>query len=424
MPLKSGSSQEIISANIEELIKAGHSKEQAAAIAYKEAGKAEDKLQGEGGKQAGCGNTGETETKPMVQSMDSSREVDINNYVSILSNPISRSGVFPYLGKSIGADEPDKIYMVLRPEEELANPEAINSFKLLPMINDHVMLGSQEQGLTAPEKKGIEGTTGDLVEFKDGILYANLKIFSQKLYDLIKKGKTDLSLGYRCIYEKASGMFNGEPYEYIQRNLRGNHLALVDSARCDVAVLDSMFTFDHLDINLIGDAIMAEEENKDKVTKDNEEAYKEKEAEKAKDGEEEEEAKDKKGKDYDDTEKKDGMDASEVAKIVQREVKVAMDSFKATASKDIMNDIKQRDDLARNLSQHIGVFDCADKTLSEVAAYGVEKLGLDCASGEEFAVLRGFMAGRKASSVSNFTMDASTGSTPSALSELVSKNRK
>jgi len=364
-------------------------------------------------------------------SMDSNRDVDINNYVSILSNPISRAGVFPYLGKSIGAPEPDKIYGVYRPAEELENLDAINSFKLIPLINDHVMLGSQEQGLTAPEKKGIEGTTGDLVEFKDGILYANLKIFSQKLYDLIKKGKTDLSLGYRCIYEKASGMFNGEPYEYIQRNLRGNHLALVDSARCDVAVLDSMFTFDHLDINLIGDAIMAEEENKDKVTKDNEEAYKEEEAEKAKDGEEEEEAKlikeeakDKKGKDYDDTEKKDGMDASEVAKIVQREVKAAMDSFKATASKTIMNDIKQRDDLARNLSQHIGVFDCADKTLGEVAAYGVEKLGLDCASGEEFAVLRGFMAGRKASSVSNFTMDASTGSTPSALSELVSKNRK
>lgn len=39
MPLKPGSSQEIISSNIGELVKAGHPNKQAAAIAYKEAGK-------------------------------------------------------------------------------------------------------------------------------------------------------------------------------------------------------------------------------------------------------------------------------------------------------------------------------------------------------------------------------------------------
>ncbi len=39
MPLQSGSSQEVISANIAELIKSGHDKDQAAAIAYKHAGK-------------------------------------------------------------------------------------------------------------------------------------------------------------------------------------------------------------------------------------------------------------------------------------------------------------------------------------------------------------------------------------------------
>lgn len=38
MPLKKGSSQKVISENTAELIKAGHSKEQAAAIAYREAG--------------------------------------------------------------------------------------------------------------------------------------------------------------------------------------------------------------------------------------------------------------------------------------------------------------------------------------------------------------------------------------------------
>lgn len=43
MPLKKGSSQKVISANIAELIRAGHPPAQAAAIAYKEAGKSRKK---------------------------------------------------------------------------------------------------------------------------------------------------------------------------------------------------------------------------------------------------------------------------------------------------------------------------------------------------------------------------------------------
>ena len=43
MPLKTGDSPEIISANIAELIKAGFTKDQAVAIAYKKAGKGRKK---------------------------------------------------------------------------------------------------------------------------------------------------------------------------------------------------------------------------------------------------------------------------------------------------------------------------------------------------------------------------------------------
>lgn len=43
MPLKKGSSQKTISENIAELVRAGHPPNQAAAIAYKEAGKGRKK---------------------------------------------------------------------------------------------------------------------------------------------------------------------------------------------------------------------------------------------------------------------------------------------------------------------------------------------------------------------------------------------
>ena len=43
MPLRKGSGKAVISANIAELIRAGHPKDQAVAIAYKKAGKSKKK---------------------------------------------------------------------------------------------------------------------------------------------------------------------------------------------------------------------------------------------------------------------------------------------------------------------------------------------------------------------------------------------
>jgi len=182
--------------------------------------------------------------------MESNREVDQNGFITIERNPISRVGVFPYLGRNISSEcEPDKVYNVLRPAEELADPEAMESFALVPLINDHTMLGN---GFTAPEDKGVQGTTGEKLVFENGVLYAPLKIFSETLKRLIDSGKKALSLGYRCIWEKAEGEYNGLKYEYIQRQLRGNHIALVDQGRMGpgVAVLDHSFACDSFEVNM------------------------------------------------------------------------------------------------------------------------------------------------------------------------------
>jgi len=166
----------------------------------------------------------------------SARKSDINGYVSIDQNPISRSGVFPYLGRQIGAPEPDRIYHVYRPAEELSNQATIDSFKLIPIIDDHTMLGPAEDGFTPAESKGTHGVVGEGVAFRDGVLYGNLKIFSETVKRLIQSGKRDLSLAYRCVYDKVAGTYNGQDYQYVQRKLRGNHLALVDRARGGAAL--------------------------------------------------------------------------------------------------------------------------------------------------------------------------------------------
>ncbi|MBN6364432.1 DUF2213 domain-containing protein [Providencia rettgeri] len=191
------------------------------------------------------------------------RTYDNNGWLEVTDNPISKVGVFDYLGAEIGAPVPDKIYRVLRPPEELASEATINSFKLTPFIIEHEMLGKHA---TPAEKKGIQGVIGENVYFDPPYLRANIKIFSDVALSNIDSGKIDLSPGYRSKYELTSGIYEGQHYDAIQRHLRGNHLALVDEGRTgpDVAVQD------HLVITIDTKELirMNEEENKEKQTAD------------------------------------------------------------------------------------------------------------------------------------------------------------
>ncbi|HEC8329783.1 TPA: DUF2213 domain-containing protein [Providencia rettgeri] len=191
------------------------------------------------------------------------RTYDNNGWLEVTDNPISKVGVFDYLGAEIGAPVPDKIYRVLRPPEELASEATINSFKLTPFIIEHEMLGKHA---TPAEKKGIQGVIGENVYFDPPYLRANIKIFSDVALSNIDSGKIDLSPGYRSKYEFTSGIYEGQHYDAIQRHLRGNHLALVDEGRTgpDVAVQD------HLVITIDTKELirMNEEENKEKPTAD------------------------------------------------------------------------------------------------------------------------------------------------------------
>lgn len=368
-----------------------------------------------------------------------SRQVDHNGFITIENNPISRAGVFQYLGRNVGDADPDRIVNVYRPAEELEDVECLNSFRLLPIVDDHTMLGAMVEGMTPAEQKGVHGTTGETVDFKSGVLYSNLKIFSETLANLIKAGKKALSLGYRCVYEYAPGMFEGQSYDYVQRKLRGNHLALVDEARCDVAVLDHHFTFDHLDIvTHKKETNMADENKKEgqdaltleslaakvdalasavaEMTKKDEPEAEDKAAKDA----EEKAAAEKKAADEaaageakaEEAKKVEGMDAQ--IKGLQSTV----EALKKDAIKSVLGEIAQRDALAEKLSHHVGTFDHKDKTLAEVAEYGVAKLGLKVQKGQEVIALDGFLHNRKAPTEGpTFVMDSKDSKAVNAISQ-------
>ena len=367
-----------------------------------------------------------------MSSDDSSREYDSNGWFEIEKNPISKVGVFPYLGAQIDSSfPPDKVVMVYRPAEELSSPEAIESFKLVPWVYIHPkkLLGAEEEGRIPAENKGIEGVTGEKVVFENDTLYANLKCFSDNLQNIIDSGEAvELSLGYACSYEITAGLFNGIHYDAIQRNIRGNHIASVAEGRMgrEVAVLDHLvFTFDAKDIKMPEETkeeekamsledghkwmkdnlpmikkiqdMMEKHQGKDDemedpaMDADKEDMEKAAKDKKARDAEEAKKEADCDAKDKDEEEKKGDMAADAAIAGLRREV----ETLKSNGVKALLGEIHRRDALAAKISQYVGAFDAADKTLDEVAQYGVKKLGLNVQRGHEMTALDAYFFNRK-----------------------------
>jgi len=338
---------------------------------------------------------------------------DDNGFIPVEDRPISKVGVFPYLGSSIGASEPNRIYMVYRPASELSNKETINSFKLVPLIDEHEMLGTDA---TPAEKKGVQGTTGENIYFKDGVLYGNMKVYSERMKNLIEGGKKELSLGYKCKYVFESGNFEGKQYDAIQTNLRGNHIALVEEGRMgkEVSVVDgalkTVVTMDRNDIKLKEQEVAITKEEMQAVLdealkpiEDRVNALDEAVKKKAEDVEieikKEEEKKDEgqDAKSYDEMKKEyDAMckDMEEMKKQMD-EMKKDSKGQDESIKKTVMQELAQRDRLALKLTPLVGSFDHLDMDLNGVVSYGVDKLKLDVVEGQELATLNGYLAAAK-----------------------------
>ena len=346
----------------------------------------------------------------------SAQSVDINGYVEIKGNPISKTGVYPYLGREIGASEPDRIYKVYRPEEELSSQETIDSFKLMPLVDEHAMLGDEAAGFTPAERKGVQGVIGEDVYFDAPYLRGNIKVYSESAKGLVKSGtKRELSPGYRFKLDMTPGTFNGEAYDAIQREIRANHLALVTEGRTgpDVSVLDSAAHLCALDSALLQEALtMADEMNpasesagtdvdlKAQIKQILAEIKAEEEVKET--GEElgvdadpaptpaaKDPAEDPATKAATDEDMAKGMDAlrAELASL-KKQLSTAQDSG------SLLGQIADRDALYAKVSPFIGAFDHASMTADALAAYAVKKLEVPAKAGTERVALDAWLHGR------------------------------
>ena len=144
-------------------------------------------------------------------------------YLLCLNVPVARTGTQDYLPEELGLPGSSFI-SVYRPEEEVFSPETVASFEGMPVTNDHPPDGVDVSNIRALQKghaHNVRRGTGD----ESDLLLADLIITDPGLIDLIlEEGKREISCGYT--YELCE-----ENGQYIQRKIRGNHVAVVDAGR-------------------------------------------------------------------------------------------------------------------------------------------------------------------------------------------------
>lgn len=142
----------------------------------------------------------------------------------ITNSPVTRVGVFKYM-------LPDgTIRKELRTPEEVFNSDSLETMKLIPVTDNHPKVDGGLLDSTNAKEFTI-GFTGESVEHNDSQVITNLKVTDIDGIGEIEAGKHEISCGYTCELEENSGTFDGEDYTHIQRNIKYNHVAIVNRGR-------------------------------------------------------------------------------------------------------------------------------------------------------------------------------------------------
>lgn len=146
--------------------------------------------------------------------------------------PVARSGTQLYLPAELGlppgaAPDPVPVY---RPEGEVFSPACMASFEGKPVTEDHPDL---PEGVSAENirlyQKGHAQNIRRGKGAQGNLLLADLVITDPETIRHIRDGKREISCGYTYTLAEENG-------RYVQRDIRGNHIAVVDRGRAGARV--------------------------------------------------------------------------------------------------------------------------------------------------------------------------------------------
>ncbi len=144
-------------------------------------------------------------------------------YLLCLNVPVARTGSQDYLPEELGMPPGSSFIPVYRPEAEVFSPETVASFEGMPVTNDHPPDGVTVDNIRSLQKGHAHNVRRGSGEESD-LLLADLIITDPALIEAILQGKREISCGYTYELHEEDG-------QYIQRKIRGNHVAVVDAGR-------------------------------------------------------------------------------------------------------------------------------------------------------------------------------------------------
>jgi hypothetical protein len=132
---------------------------------------------------------------------------------------VTSTGIFEY------TEADGSVRRELRLPEDVFDPESLKSYRGKPIIITH------EAGLITKENVGDEEIGTIMSEGYRSGEDVRAEIIIHDTKKMKSAGLKELSLGYNLDLEETPGVWNGQKYDAIQRNIRINHLALVQEAR-------------------------------------------------------------------------------------------------------------------------------------------------------------------------------------------------
>lgn len=167
------------------------------------------------------------------------RSYDQDGRLRVEVSPITKATVNPYYGREIPNFEglgliPDKVYYLFRDPLELER--AVSTFKNLPLMIKHTRTSADDH-----KKDLVVGTTGSNTEWCDPYINVDLMVWDAVgIAGIESQEQAELSSSYYYDADMTPGEYQGMRYDGVMRNIKGNHVALVDVGRAgsDVVVHD------------------------------------------------------------------------------------------------------------------------------------------------------------------------------------------
>ena len=134
-----------------------------------------------------------------------------------------------YLASELGLTDrgPTDIVRVFRPAAEVFHKDALASLAHRPVTLDH----PADPVKATNWRDHAVGDVGDEVMRDGEFVRVPIKIMDAEAIDSIKTDRREFSLGYTAEMIPETGVHDGQPYDFVAKNFRYNHLAAVARAR-------------------------------------------------------------------------------------------------------------------------------------------------------------------------------------------------